>query len=92
MSDCEEGSADSSNGDSAQKSSNSDHSPGDASNSSVNEGEGDSPCSSSQPSPRHAPLPQHFIRVSKERDTSCARTDLSYQYEKKIAVPTNVSI
>ncbi len=84
----EEGSMDSGNGNGTQKFPNRDHSPGEASTSSANDEEGGSPYSSSQASPRHAPPPQHFSRVTKDRESSCARTDLVYL--KKAPVPTKV--
>ncbi len=84
----EEGSMDSGNGDGTQKSPNRDHSPGEASTSSTNDEERGSPYSSSQASPRHAPPPQHFSRVTEDRESSCARTDLIYL--KKPPAPTKV--
>ena len=84
----EEGSLGSSNGGSTQKSPNRDHSPGEASVSSVNDEEGDSPCTSSQASPEQVSPPQNFIRAVKDRESSCARTDLVYQ--KKVTTTVKV--
>ena len=101
------GSGESTNGDQEQETDHTqkspapgEKSPGQSSSSSTHaDDERDSPCSSNGSAPRaEAPegasscIPQQFRRVSKDPDSSCARTDLVYVHmpaaEKELATST----
>ena len=94
----EEGSADSTNGegdqDSSQKSPASDKSPGQSSTaSSTNPDDEESSSCSTQSSVNNAySVPQQFKRIGKDHESTCARTDLIYVHppaeEKKMATST----
>ncbi len=80
--------------DGTQKSSEDIKSPGHSSSSSQVDDEGGSPCSSRDSSDTLvSTAPQQFKRVSKNREATCARTDLVYVHplpeEKKRATDTN---